>query len=156
MINYVCVYIYVTLDHKTSHYVWPIQCIFGYCYKYTQRLMTGFVVQGHIYRECCEKVVPPSCFFLFFAYLSNLKDSDHQQMLILHKDNASKNKMQFLNVDFIYYKVIKPFLRLWDSSEPRSEPLSTNGENLEQWWPSRSDQPTNLLQECNDDSSRRS
>ncbi len=26
--------------------------IFGYCYKYTQRLKTGFVVQGHISRQC--------------------------------------------------------------------------------------------------------
>ncbi len=24
-----------------------MQCIFGYCYKYTQRLKTGFVIQGH-------------------------------------------------------------------------------------------------------------
>ncbi len=38
--------------------------------------------------------------------------------------------MQFLNDDFIYYKVIKPFLRLWDSSEPWSEPLSTNVETV--------------------------
>ncbi len=31
-------------------------------------------------------------------------------------------------------KSYKAILRFWDSSEPRSEPLSTNGENLEQWW----------------------
>ncbi len=29
------------------------------------------------------------------------------------------------------YDHFKPFLRLWDSSEPWSEPSSTNGENLE-------------------------
>ncbi len=52
---------------------------------------------------------------------------------------------------------IKPFLRLWDSREPRSEPISTNGENLEQWWtfPGVNGLPK-LLQEDNDDSSRRS
>ncbi len=38
-------------------------------------------------------------------------------------------------------KGYKPFLRLWDSSKPRSEPLSTNGENWNsgepsQEWPS--------------------
>ncbi len=27
---------------------WPIQCIAGYCYKYTCAPMTGFVLQGHI------------------------------------------------------------------------------------------------------------
>ncbi len=32
------------------------------------------------------------------------------------------------------WKGYKAILRLWDSSEPWSEPLSTNGENLEQWW----------------------
>lgn len=31
--------------------------------------------------------------------------------------------------------ISKSFLRLWDSaSEPQWEPLSPNGENLEQWW----------------------
>ncbi len=50
-----------------------------------------------------KKIFRPSCFFcVFFAYLSHLKDSDHQTILILHKDNASKYKMQFLNDDFIY------------------------------------------------------
>ncbi len=54
-------------------------------------------------------------------------------------------------------KGYKAFLRLWDSSEPRSEPLSTNGENFEQWWtfPGVAGLPK-LLQERNDDSSRRS
>ncbi len=45
--------------------------------------------------------LPPSRFF-FFVYLSLLKDSDHQTNVLLHKDNASKYKMQFLNDDFIY------------------------------------------------------
>ncbi len=48
-----------------------------------------------------ERFFPPSCFFFFFAYLSHLKDSD-QHVFILHKDNASKYKMQFLNDHLIY------------------------------------------------------
>ncbi len=54
-------------------------------------------------------------------------------------------------------KGYKPFRRLWDFSEPRSEPLSTKGENLEQWWtfPGVAGLPK-LLQEHNDNSSRRS
>ncbi len=27
---------------------WPIQCIVGYCYKYTRATYDWFVVQGHI------------------------------------------------------------------------------------------------------------
>ncbi len=45
----------------------------------------------------------PFLFFcLFFAYFSHVKDSDNKKKIILHKDNASKYKMQFLNDYFIY------------------------------------------------------
>ncbi len=52
------------------------------------------------------------------------------------------------------YKTISKALGL---REPRSEPLSTNGENLEQWWtfPWVVGLPK-LLQESKDDSSRTS
>ncbi len=42
--------------------------------------------------------------------MSHLKDSGHQTDFILHKDNASKYKMKFLNDDFIYLgkKLSKP------------------------------------------------
>ncbi len=48
------------------------------------------------------------------AYLSLLKDTDHQTNVILHKDNASKYKMQFLNDDFIYEgnKAVQTYLAL--------------------------------------------
>ncbi len=53
--------------------------------------------------------------------------------------------------------VIKPFLKLWDSSGPQWEPLSTNGKNMEQWWtfPGVAGRPK-LPQERSDDSSKRS
>ncbi len=41
-----------------------------------------------------------------------------------------RNKIVYM---FHSGKGYKTFLRLWDSSEQGSEPLSTNGENLEQW-----------------------
>ncbi len=54
-------------------------------------------------------------------------------------------------------KGYKAISKAWDSSESRSEPLSTKLENLEQWWtfPGVAGLP-NLLQEGNDDSSRSS
>lgn len=30
--------------------------------------------------------------------------------------------------------VLKPFLNFWNTSQPKREPLSTNGEDMEQWW----------------------
>ncbi len=52
------------------------------------------------------------------------------------------------------YKAISEAL---DSSEPQWEPLSTNGENMEQWWtfPGVAGRPK-LPQERSDDSSKRS
>lgn len=38
----------------------------------------------------------------------------------------------------------KPFLRLWDSVEPRWEPLDTNAESEEQWEPSQEPVATNM------------
>ncbi len=72
----------------------------------TPRLMTAFVLQGHILIneiinniQCCEKVFAPFLYFFyfleFFAYLSQLKDSDRQTNLISHKDNPSKYKCSF-------------------------------------------------------------
>ncbi len=50
-------------------------------------------------------------FINFFAYLSHLKDSDQTNfnlilnlILNLHKDNASKYRMQFLNDDLLREK----------------------------------------------------
>ncbi len=49
------------------------------------------------------------CPFLFVCFFFNFLHICHpekiqiiKQILILHKDNASKYKMQFLNYDFIY------------------------------------------------------
>lgn len=41
----------------------------------------------------------------------------------------------------------KPFLRLWDSVEPRWEPLDTNAESGEQWEPSQEPVAPTWLQE---------
>ncbi len=42
--------------------------------------LTSLICQATIFNhvQCREKVFAPFLFFLFFAYLSHLKDSDHQ------------------------------------------------------------------------------
>ncbi len=49
------------------------------------------------------------------------------------KEIQEQMRNKIVDVCISLERVIKPFLRLWDASEPQSEPLSTNGENLEQW-----------------------
>ncbi len=51
-----------------------------------------------------KRFLPPSRFciiIIIFAYLLHLKYSDHQTKYLLHQDNESKYKMQFLNDDLI-------------------------------------------------------
>ncbi len=65
----------------------------------------------------------------------------------------SKEQMRNNIVDMYQSgKGYKPFLRLWDSSALWSEPLFTNGENLDQWWtfPGVAGLPK-WIQERNDD-----
>ncbi len=51
-----------------------------------------------LYVQCCEKVFAPFLFiFICFSYFKQII----KQILILHKDNASKYKTQLLN-DLIY------------------------------------------------------
>ncbi len=52
--------------------------------------------------QCREKVFAPFLFFNFFLHICHTEKIQIKQMLILHKDNASKYKMQFLNDDLIY------------------------------------------------------
>ncbi len=49
--------------------------------------------------QWCEKVFAPSCFF--FLHICHTWMIQIKQILILHKDNQSKYKMQFLNNDLI-------------------------------------------------------
>ncbi len=52
----------------------------------------------HIYiYSAVKSFLPTSRFFIFFANLSHLSHRFRSNKLILHKDNASKYKMQFLN-----------------------------------------------------------
>ncbi len=50
----------------------------------------------------CKKFLPPSCFFFYyFGICHTWMIQIIKQILILHKDNLSKYKMQFWNSDFI-------------------------------------------------------
>ncbi len=87
-----------------------------------------------------------------------LKWSTLKEQHIMLRSKEMQEQMIYKIVGSISLEnVIQLFLRLWDSSEPQSEPLSTNGENLQHWWtfPGLAGLPK-LLQERNDDSSRRS
>ncbi len=49
-----------------------------------------------------EKVFAPLPVFVIFCIFVTLKIQIIKQIVILHKDNPSKYKMQFWNNDFIY------------------------------------------------------
>ncbi len=52
----------------------------------------------HIYKLYIYSAVKSLLTLPFFSsYLSHLKYANHQKIYILHKDNPSKYKMQFLN-----------------------------------------------------------
>ncbi len=54
---------------------------------YSKNFFTPLYIHIYIYIQWCEKVFAPSCFLVFFAYLSHLQIII--QILILHKDNPN-------------------------------------------------------------------
>ena len=85
------------------------------------------------------------------------RPTDPQKLDIMPRSKEIQEQMRKKLRSISLEKVIKPFLKHWDSSEPQRESLSTNGENMEQWrtFPGAAGRPK-LPHERSNDSSKRS
>ncbi len=79
--------------------------------------------RNHLNRTCLTKWSRP-------------KDPQKLHIMLRSKEIQEQMRKKVIEI-YQSGKVIKPFLNLWDSSEPQWEPLSTNGETWNSGEPSQ-------------------
>ncbi len=99
--------------------------------------------RNHLNRTCLTKWSRP-------------KDPQKLHIMLRSKEIQEQMRKKVIEI-YQSGKGYKAISKALDSSEPQWEPLSTNGENMEQWWtfPGVAGRPK-LPQERSDDSSKRS